>query len=44
MDRSQTDLHRSEPNSRDFLINEQLNLLDMLQPKDKSNRHRGDKQ
>jgi len=32
---------RSEPSSRDFLIGEQPNPWDLLQPQDKSSRHRG---
>jgi len=42
-DRNQSGFHRFEPNSRIFLINEQFNLLDQLQSKDKMNRHRGHK-
>jgi hypothetical protein len=32
---------RSEPSSRTFLIGEQPNLWDLLQPQDKVSRHRG---
>ena len=32
---------RSKPSSRDFLIGEQPNPWDLLQPQDKSSRHRG---
>ncbi len=32
---------RSEPSSRDFLIGEQPNPWDLLQPQDKMSRHRG---
>ena len=32
---------RSEPSSRNFLIGEQPNPWDLLQPQDKMSRHRG---
>jgi hypothetical protein len=44
LDRNQTDLHRFKPSSRAILINEQLNHLYLLQHKDMTGRHRGDKQ
>jgi hypothetical protein len=37
-------LRRSEPSSRTFLIGEQPNPWDLLQPQDKMSRHRGVKQ
>ena len=43
-DRDKTDLHRFKPNSCVILIDEQSNHLLLLQNKDITNRHRGDKQ
>ena len=37
-------LRRSEPSSRTFLIGEQPNPWDLLQPQDKMSRHRGAEQ
>ena len=41
VDRDQPVLRRSEPSSRTFLIGEQPNPWDLLQPQDKMSRHRG---
>lgn len=43
-DRDQPVSRRFEPNSRIFLIGEQPNPWDLLQPQDKMSRHRGTKQ
>ena len=40
-DRDQPVSRRSKPSSRDFLIGEQPNPWDLLQPQDKLSRHRG---
>ncbi len=40
VDRDQPVLRRSEPSSRTFLIGEQPNPWDLLQPQDKMSRHR----
>ena len=42
-DRNKTDLRRFKPNSCKILMNEQFNHLNLLQFKDISSRHRGDK-
>ena len=42
-DRDQPVSRRFEPNSRIFLIGEQPNPWDLLQPQDKMSRHRGAK-
>jgi len=42
-DRNQTDSHRSEPNSRAFLTDEQSDPSYLLQHEDKTGRHRGSK-
>jgi len=42
-DRNQTDLRRSEPNSRTFLTDEQSDPSELLHPEDKTGRHRGSK-
>ena len=43
MDRDQTVSRRFEPSSRAFLMGEQPNPWDQLQPQDKTSRHRGAK-
>jgi len=43
LDRNQTDSHRSKPNSRAVLIDEQSNHLLQLHNKETTNRHRGRK-
>jgi len=42
-DRNQTDLHRFKPNSRAILENEQFYPLNLIQLKEMTSRHRGDK-
>ena len=43
VDRDRTGSRRSEPSSRDFLIRELRNPWDLIQPQDKTSRHRGAK-
>jgi hypothetical protein len=40
LDRVRTDLHRSEPSSRNLLTGEQPDPWDLLQPQDRMSRHR----